>query len=132
MMRHWTAALCALGLAAAIPAVMAYNAVSVSLGRLAARAPGASFPSAAAQAIIDIASAKMSLAVREVSVAKGYDPRDFVLVASGGAGAASHFLDVFESANVSGALAASVFHTGALSIPELKAFLAGSGVEVRP
>ncbi|OFZ89762.1 MAG: hypothetical protein A2V78_06065 [Betaproteobacteria bacterium RBG_16_64_18] len=41
---------------------------------------------AAAQAIIDIASAKMSLAVREVSVAKGYDPRDFVLVASGGAG----------------------------------------------
>ncbi len=35
------------------------------------------------------------------------------LVASGGAGAASHFLDVFEQANVSGALAASVFHTGA-------------------
>ena len=28
----------------------------------------------------------MSLAVREVSVAKGYDPRDFALVASGGAG----------------------------------------------
>ncbi|NJC41183.1 cyclase [Brevundimonas alba] len=54
------------------------------------------------------------------------------LVASGGAGAASHFLDVFTSANVSGALAASVFHTGALRIPELKAYLAGSGVEVRP
>jgi biopolymer transport protein ExbB/TolQ len=31
----------ALGLAAAIPAVMAYNAVSVSLGRLAARAGSA-------------------------------------------------------------------------------------------
>ena len=29
----------------------------------------------------------MSLAVREVSVAKGYDPRDFALVASGGNGA---------------------------------------------
>ena len=41
---------------------------------------------AAAQAIIDIAVSKMSLAVREVSVAKGYDPRDFALVASGGAG----------------------------------------------
>ncbi len=41
---------------------------------------------AAAQAIVDIAVNKMSLAVREVSVAKGYDPRDFVLVASGGAG----------------------------------------------
>ncbi|MPZ56100.1 MAG: hydantoinase/oxoprolinase family protein [Rhizobiales bacterium] len=41
---------------------------------------------AAAQAIIEIAIAKMSLAVREVSVQKGYDPRDFALIASGGAG----------------------------------------------
>ncbi len=41
---------------------------------------------AAAEAIVDIAIAKMSLAVREVSVAKGYDPRDFALVASGGGG----------------------------------------------
>jgi N-methylhydantoinase A len=41
---------------------------------------------AAAHAIVEIAIAKMSLAVREVSVAKGYDPRDFALVASGGAG----------------------------------------------
>ena len=40
----------------------------------------------AAQAIVEIAISKMSLAVREVSVAKGYDPRDFALVASGGAG----------------------------------------------
>jgi N-methylhydantoinase A len=43
-------------------------------------------PIAAAQAIVDIAINKMSLAVREVSVEKGYDPRDFALVASGGAG----------------------------------------------
>jgi N-methylhydantoinase A len=43
-------------------------------------------PVTAAQAIVEIAIAKMSLAVREVSVAKGYDPRDFALVASGGAG----------------------------------------------
>jgi N-methylhydantoinase A len=41
---------------------------------------------AAAQAIVEIAIAKMSLAVREVSVAKGFDPRDFAIVASGGAG----------------------------------------------
>ena len=41
---------------------------------------------AAARAIVQIAITKMSLAVREVSVEKGYDPRDFVLVASGGAG----------------------------------------------
>jgi len=40
----------------------------------------------AAQALIEIAISKMSLAVREVSVAKGYDPRDFALIASGGAG----------------------------------------------
>jgi N-methylhydantoinase A len=40
----------------------------------------------AARAIIDIAIAKMSLAVRQVSVEKGYDPRDFALLASGGAG----------------------------------------------
>ena len=39
-----------------------------------------------ARAIIQIAVTKMSLAVREVSVEKGYDPRDFAMVASGGAG----------------------------------------------
>jgi len=41
---------------------------------------------ATADAIIRIAIAKMSLAVRQVSVEKGYDPRDFALIASGGAG----------------------------------------------
>jgi N-methylhydantoinase A len=41
---------------------------------------------AAAQAVLEISIAKMSLAVREVSVQKGYDPRDFALIASGGAG----------------------------------------------
>jgi N-methylhydantoinase A len=40
----------------------------------------------AAQAIIDIAVAKMALAVRQVSVQQGHDPRDYALVASGGAG----------------------------------------------
>ena len=53
------------------------------------------------------------------------------LVASGGAGATSHFQDVFEQADVSGALAASVFHTGALTIPDLKTFLAAAGQEMR-
>ncbi|PWT89589.1 MAG: 5-oxoprolinase [Proteobacteria bacterium] len=41
---------------------------------------------AAAQAILDISISTMALAVREVSVKKGFDPRDFVLVAAGGAG----------------------------------------------
>ena len=40
----------------------------------------------AALGIVRIADAKMSLAVREVSVQKGHDPRGFALIASGGAG----------------------------------------------
>jgi cyclase len=53
------------------------------------------------------------------------------LVASGGAGAPDHFVDVFEKAQVDAALAASVFHSGAISIPDLKTTLAASGIEVR-
>jgi len=41
---------------------------------------------AAAQGILEIVNTRMSLAVREVSVARGYDARTFSLVASGGAG----------------------------------------------
>jgi N-methylhydantoinase A len=40
----------------------------------------------AAQAIIRIAVMKTSLAVRQVSTERGYDPRDFAMVAFGGAG----------------------------------------------
>lgn len=39
-----------------------------------------------AHGILEIAVAKMSLAVRGVSVERGYDPRDFAMVAMGGAG----------------------------------------------
>ena len=53
------------------------------------------------------------------------------LVASGGAGAVEHFTEVFARADVSGALAASVFHKGVLSVPEVKRELAAAGVEVR-
>ncbi|WP_133498543.1 imidazole glycerol phosphate synthase subunit HisF [Cognatilysobacter terrigena] len=53
------------------------------------------------------------------------------LVASGGAGEASHFAGVFRDADVDGALAASVFHSGAVRIPELKRELADAGIEVR-
>jgi len=54
------------------------------------------------------------------------------LIASGGAGAMEHFAEVFRRAQVDGALAASVFHTGAIAIDELKAFLRAQGIEVRP
>ncbi|MFM8981164.1 MAG: imidazole glycerol phosphate synthase subunit HisF [Planctomycetia bacterium] len=53
------------------------------------------------------------------------------LVASGGAGRAEHFVSVFREAGVDGALAASVFHSGTLSVPGLKASLRAAGVEVR-
>jgi cyclase len=53
------------------------------------------------------------------------------LIASGGAGAPDHFVEVFRRARVDGALAASVFHTGAIAIPDLKRHLAQSSVEVR-
>ena len=53
------------------------------------------------------------------------------LIASGGAGAPQHFADVFEQADVDGALAASVFHSGAIAIPELKQFLREQQIEVR-
>lgn len=53
------------------------------------------------------------------------------LIASGGAGTARHFLEAFLLARVDGALAASVFHSGELPIPELRAMLAANGVELR-
>ena len=53
------------------------------------------------------------------------------LVASGGAGTAAHFDDVFKDADVDAALAASVFHSGAISIAELKSGLRARGIEVR-
>jgi imidazole glycerol-phosphate synthase subunit HisF len=54
------------------------------------------------------------------------------LVASGGAGAAEHFVDVFQTARVDAALAASVFHSGDIGIPNLKRHLRAAGIEVRP
>lgn len=56
---------------------------------------------------------------------------DVPLVASGGAGSAQHFVDVFRQADVDAALAASVFHTGEIGIPELKRQLKAEGIEVR-
>jgi cyclase len=53
------------------------------------------------------------------------------LIASGGAGGPEHFRDVFDYADVDGALAASVFHSGSITIPDLKRLLAVSGIPVR-
>ncbi|TAL73066.1 MAG: imidazole glycerol phosphate synthase subunit HisF [Rhodanobacter sp.] len=53
------------------------------------------------------------------------------LIASGGAGAPEHFRDAFRAADVDGALAASVFHSSAIAIPDLKHQLAAAGIPVR-
>lgn len=54
------------------------------------------------------------------------------LVASGGAGTPQHFIDVFRDAKVDAALAAGVFHSGTLAIPDLKHRLHEAGIAVRP
>ncbi len=73
-------------------------------------------------------------------VRQGYDTRqlnsvrqvcDVPLIASGGAGDMQHFADVFQRADVDGALAASVFHSAEIAIPDLKSHLAAAGVAIR-
>lgn len=54
------------------------------------------------------------------------------LIASGGAGTIEHFRDVYQQADVDGALAASVFHKGIIPINALKNYLKEQNIEVRP
>ena len=74
-------------------------------------------------------------------VRKGYDVAQLALlrtnasvplIASGGAGAMSHFRDVFDIADVDGALAASVFHSAEIDIGALKRYLIDSEIHMRP
>ena len=73
-------------------------------------------------------------------VRRGYDVEQLALIrancqvpliASGGAGEMDHFRAVFEDASVDGALAASVFHSGEISIGALKSFLVDAGINIR-
>ena len=73
-------------------------------------------------------------------VRKGYDLAQLAavralcsvpLVASGGAGAPEHFAALFAARCADAALAASVFHNGAILIPELKQYLLTQHIEVR-
>jgi cyclase len=54
------------------------------------------------------------------------------LVASGGAGGLHHFVRVFREASVEGALAASVFHRGELTVADVKTELLHARIPVRP
>jgi len=53
------------------------------------------------------------------------------VIASGGAGKAEHFADVFENGKADAALAASVFHFREIEIPALKNYLREHNIEVR-
>lgn len=73
-------------------------------------------------------------------VRKGYDLTqlklareacNIPLIASGGAGEITHFIDVYSQADVDGALAASVFHKGIIEIEYLKKQLKLNNIEIR-
>ena len=53
------------------------------------------------------------------------------IIASGGAGTKEHFKDAFIKGKADAALAASVFHFGTISIPDLKKYLRKEGINVR-
>ena len=53
------------------------------------------------------------------------------VVASGGAGSPKHVLDVLTTGHADAALAASIFHFGKHSVPEVKQYLHEHGVAVR-
>jgi cyclase len=78
--------------------------------------------------------------INQDGVRKGYDIlqlsemkrlSDVPLIASGGAGTIDHFVDVFLKSDVSGALAASVFHKDIIKISDLKTHLKDNKIEVR-
>jgi len=54
------------------------------------------------------------------------------VIASGGAGKPEDFFEVFEHAGADAALAASIFHYGTYTVGDLKQFLSGHGVGIRP
>ena len=53
------------------------------------------------------------------------------MIASGGAGGAVDFINVFEKTNVDGALAASIFHKNECSVIEIKEILKANQINVR-
>lgn len=53
------------------------------------------------------------------------------VIASGGAGELSHFSDAFQQGDADAVLAASLFHFGEITIPQLKAYLVQQQIPVR-
>lgn len=65
------------------------------------------------------------------ALAKLSTERNIPIIASGGAGNISHFIDTFVLGKADAALAASVFHFGEIPILELKKALKENNIEVR-
>ncbi len=53
------------------------------------------------------------------------------VIASGGCGSLEHFAEVFEKTGCDAALAASLFHFGELTVPQVKEYLRGRNIPVR-
>ena len=53
------------------------------------------------------------------------------VIASGGCGSLAHFAEVFEETNCDAALAASLFHFGELTVPQVKEYLETRQIPVR-
>ena len=53
------------------------------------------------------------------------------VIASGGCGSLEHFAEVFEETGCDAALAASLFHFGELTVPQVKDYLRGQNIPVR-
>ncbi len=66
------------------------------------------------------------------ALARLSDNLSIPIIASGGAGTKEHFRDAFTIGHADAALAASVFHFGEISIPELKAYLRTQSITIRP
>ena len=53
------------------------------------------------------------------------------IIASSGAGSMKDFLEVFRKTSIDAALAAGIFHSREVSLPELKNYLKTEGINVR-
>ena len=65
------------------------------------------------------------------ALAKMSDLLTIPIIASGGAGSKAHFKDVFEQGKADAGLAASIFHFGEITVPELKEYLSAEGISMR-
>ena len=67
----------------------------------------------------------------DVALARLSEEVNIPIIASGGAGKVEHFIDTFTNGKADAALAASIFHFGEISVPDLKHALKAQQIAVR-